>query len=78
MNEFWHRKRGEGDCVICSGEGWVCEYHTTKSWGGGEGCCGGAGAPCTCNDLHPANWTEEEKKRMKEIDHRNKLMNGNQ
>lgn len=47
------------DCIICLGEGWVCEDHLGKPWGGISGdiqaCnCGGAGAPCfECNpQLH--------------------------
>ncbi len=35
-------------CTNCNGEGWVCENHLTKPWGGGFDCCGGAGAPCPC------------------------------
>jgi hypothetical protein len=41
-------------CTICKGEGWVCEYHSNKAWGEGDGCCGGAGMPCVC---HP--WFKE-------------------
>ncbi len=37
------------ECEICYGEGWVCEDHTNKAWGDGNGCCGGAGSPCVCN-----------------------------
>lgn len=40
------------DCRICKGEGWVCEHHQDTPWGDGDGCCGGAGAPCRCNPLY--------------------------
>jgi hypothetical protein len=33
-------------CTNCNDEWWVCENHLTTPWGGGDGCCGGAGAPC--------------------------------
>jgi hypothetical protein len=37
-------------CKICDGQGWVCENHQDIPWNDGEGCCGGAGAPCPqCN-----------------------------
>lgn len=37
-------------CPGCGGERWVCEDHPDRPWGEGEGCCGGAGAPCpVCN-----------------------------
>jgi len=36
-------------CSICK-SGWVCENHPDKDWNDGNGCCGGAGAPCKeCN-----------------------------
>ncbi len=39
------------DCKACANEGWVCENHPEKAWGGGYGCCGGAGTPCKeCNE----------------------------
>jgi len=41
------------DCEICFGEGWVCENHPSKAWKDGDGCCGGAGAPCKCNESVP-------------------------
>ena len=41
------------ECNICSGEGWVCENHSDKAWGHGDGCCGGAGMPCKCNTSNP-------------------------
>ncbi len=43
------------NCKMCGGQGWVCENHADKPWGGGEGdCgdgkpCGGAGMLCSCN-----------------------------
>lgn len=40
-------------CYICLGEGWVCEFHLTKAWDDGYGCCGGAGTPCKCNKTYP-------------------------
>lgn len=41
-------------CAICHGEGWVCEDHRDTAWGGGDACCGGAGAPCKCSpDFKP-------------------------
>lgn len=36
-------------CANCNGEGWVCEDHPEVPWG--EECCGGAGMPCSCNEL---------------------------
>ena len=36
-------------CANCDGEGWVCENHPEVPWLDGDGCCGGAGAPCSCN-----------------------------
>lgn len=39
------------ECTICGGEGWVCEYHPLIKWGEGDGCCGGAGMPCSCNPI---------------------------
>lgn len=36
-------------CANCDGEGWVCENHPEVPWLGGDGCCGGAGDPCSCN-----------------------------
>lgn len=43
--------RADG-CPTCAGSdarGWVCEFHPNHPWNGK--CCGGAGAPCTCNPL---------------------------
>lgn len=40
-------------CANCDNEGWVCENHPEVPWGFGEGCCGGAGAPCKCNNYSP-------------------------
>lgn len=34
-------------CVICGGEGWVCERHPHRPWP--EGCDCSAGMPCECN-----------------------------
>lgn len=42
-------------CANCDGEGWVCENHPEVPWGEGEGCCGGAGQPCSCNPLSHYN-----------------------
>ena len=42
------------ECQVCRGFGWVCENHRDKPWEGmlpKSECCGGAGAPCTCNPL---------------------------
>ena len=41
-------------CRNCGGEGWVCENHADRPWGGtsadGEACECGAGMPCgVCN-----------------------------
>lgn len=33
-------------CPVCKGEKLVCENHPTVAWGGGDGCCGGAGMAC--------------------------------
>lgn len=41
-------------CANCDGEGWVCEDHPEVPWMDGEGCCGGAGMPCSCNPIHEA------------------------
>lgn len=38
-------------CANCDGEGWVCEDHPEVPWLDGDGCCGGAGMPCSCNPL---------------------------
>ncbi len=44
-------------CDNCAGELWVCEEHTDTPWGDGDGCCGGAGAPCPeCNACGPGQW----------------------
>jgi len=43
------RQTIDPNCTICKGEGWVCENHDGTPWGGGDGCCGGAGMPCACN-----------------------------
>ena len=40
------------ECANCDGEGWVCEYHPEVPWLDGDGCCGGAGMPCSCNPLN--------------------------
>lgn len=40
-------------CANCDGEGWVCENHPEVPWNGGDGCCGGAGMPCSCNKADP-------------------------
>lgn len=37
------------ECANCKGDGWVCENHPQKAWGGGFSCCDGAGMPCVCN-----------------------------
>lgn len=46
-------------CANCDNEQWVCEDHPEVPWGNGNGCCGGAGMPCSCNQLYPL--TESEK-----------------
>ena len=38
-------------CANCTGEGWVCEDHPEVPWLDGDGCCMGAGMPCSCNPL---------------------------
>lgn len=46
--------RADPKCLICDGHGWVCENHPLVPWApltGQPECCGGAGAPCTCNPL---------------------------
>ncbi len=35
-------------CNICKDELWVCENHQDKAWENGDGCCGGAGMLCEC------------------------------
>lgn len=61
----------EGErCHICDGEGWVCEYHPSKAWKSGGGCCGGAGAPCICNrpdvgQQHSLKWLRGQAKKLK-------------
>lgn len=40
--------RGDQNCPVCQGEGWICENHPDTAWGDGLNCCGGAGAPCRC------------------------------
>lgn len=49
-------------CANCDGQGWVCEKHPEVPWGEGDGCCGGAGIPCVCNDLYQENATEDKEK----------------
>lgn len=39
--------RGNVECPICEGWGWVCEDHPDKVWAPG-GCECGAGMPCLC------------------------------
>lgn len=50
------------DCAVCTGHGWVCEFHPDKPWSGlmpkeFVRCCDGAGAPCDacnpCDKLNP-------------------------
>lgn len=36
------------DCGSCGGDGLVCEDHPDMPWFDGDGCCGGAGMPCSC------------------------------
>lgn len=40
-------------CGKCDGQGWVCENHADKPWGGmserDDACSCGAGMPCKCN-----------------------------
>lgn len=45
--------RGNVECPICRGEGWVCENHPNKVWGAGyeNGCECGAGMPCRCTPI---------------------------
>lgn len=38
------------NCPICQGIGWICENHVQIPYGKEE-CCGGAAAPCGCNEL---------------------------
>ena len=41
--------RGNVECPICEGWGWVCENHPDKVWDTSAGGCEcGAGAPCRC------------------------------
>ncbi len=35
-------------CLICKGEGWVCESHPDRAWNE-SGCMCGAGMNCDCN-----------------------------
>lgn len=63
------------NCTICAGEGLVCENHPGIPWGGGDGCCGGAGMPCTCNELHRDNWSEETIAHHKWCDEHNEKIN---
>jgi len=43
------------DCWFCGGEGWVCENHGDRPWGGistrADACDCGAGMPCHCTDM---------------------------
>lgn len=47
----------QSKCANCNSSGWVCEDHSNMPWGDGDGCCGGAGSPCTicnpCDDKTP-------------------------
>ncbi len=45
-------------CANCDGDGWVCENHPEVPWRDGDGCCGGAGAPCVCNPLYHSGHTK--------------------
>lgn len=51
-------------CLICEGEGWVCEDHPSTKWNDGKGhwlpneykqihFCQAAGASCKCNKELP-------------------------
>lgn len=46
-------------CENCDGQGWVCENHPDRPWGGASHAvceCGGAGAPCErCNPCDREN-----------------------
>lgn len=55
-------------CQICGDEGWVCEYHPENAWKSGDGCCGGAGAPCECNTNRPAWDHDIEKDDVESLD----------
>ncbi|MDX2349179.1 MAG: hypothetical protein QNK32_02195 [Porticoccus sp.] len=48
-------------CANCDGEGWVCEDHPEVPWRDGDGCCGGAGSPCSCNTPEPPTLNPELK-----------------
>lgn len=45
------------NCPTCNDGRWVCEDHMNVPWDDGDGCCGGAGAPCPdcnpCDREHP-------------------------
>ena len=41
-------------CANCDGQQWVCEDHPEVPWNGGDGCCGGAGSPCSCHPISKA------------------------
>jgi len=43
--------RADPHCLVCKGEGWVCDSHPALPWGDGDGCCGDCGRPCQCNPL---------------------------
>lgn len=62
-------------CANCDGEQWVCENHPEVPWGEGDGCCGGAGMPCTCSRLHRDNWTPEQIAHSKWCDEQNEKLN---
>jgi hypothetical protein len=43
------------DCMVCLGEGWVCDEHPLNPFSDCD-CYGGAGMPCECNvELIKAN-----------------------
>lgn len=62
-------------CPKCDDEGWVCENHPEKAWAGGNGCCGGAGAPCKCSPLHRDNWSPDTHARHIVCDVKNAILN---
>ncbi len=44
--------RGNVECPVCEGWGWVCENHPERVWDTSAGGCEcGAGEPCRCTPI---------------------------
>lgn len=55
MKKLSEMMYGRLDCVVCQGEGLVCEDHPEMPWDKWHQHNCGAGMPCECSPLHPDN-----------------------